>query len=121
MTARPEIRVKRVYDDPDPADGKRILVDRIWPRGMSKDRAAVDFWAKEAAPSTGLRKSFAHDPARWDEFRRRYFAELDANPEAVRALREAIGEGPATLLYAAKREPENNAVALKAYLEGRAR
>ena len=114
---KPEIRVKRVYEEPDPADGRRILVDRIWPRGMSRETAAIDHWAKEAAPSTELRKSFAHDPARWEEFRRRYFAELDANPEAVAALRAEIGEGPATLLYAAKREPENNAVALKEYLE----
>lgn len=119
MSARPEIRVRRVYEAPDPADGTRILVDRIWPRGLAKEKAAVDHWAKEAAPSTALRKSFAHDPARWDEFRRRYFAELDANPEAVAALRRMIGEGPATLLYAARREPENNATALKEYLERR--
>lgn len=119
MPARPELRVKRVYEAPDPADGRRILVDRIWPRGLSREKAAIDHWAKEAAPSTALRKSFSHDPARWDEFRRRYFAELDANPEAVAALREAIGGRPATLLYAARREPENNAVALKAYLERR--
>lgn len=117
MAHRPEIRVKWVYEAPDPADGRRILVDRIWPRGISRERAAIDHWAQEAAPSTALRKSFAHDPARWDEFRRRYFAELDANPEAVAALRALIGAGPATLLYAARREPENNAVALKEYLE----
>ncbi len=119
MAARPEIRVKRVYEAPDPADGRRILVDRIWPRGLSKQKAAIDHWAKEAAPSTALRRWFDHDPARWDEFRRRYFAELDASPEAVAALREMIGDGPATLVYAARREPENNAVALREYLERR--
>ncbi len=119
MPARPEIRVKRIHEAPDPADGRRILVDRVWPRGISRERAALDHWARDAAPSTALRKWFDHDPARWDEFRRRYFAELDANPEALAALREAIGDGPATLLYAARREPENNAVALKAYLERR--
>ena len=119
MAARPDIHVRRVYEAPGPADGRRILVDRIWPRGISREKAAIDHWAREAAPSTALRKSFAHDPARWPEFRRRYFAELDANPEAVAALRGEIGEGPATLLYAAKREPENNATALKEYLERR--
>ena len=119
MASRPEIRVKRAYEEPEPGDGRRILVDRMWPRGVKKADAAIDHWAKAAAPSTELRKWYHHDPERWDEFRRRYFAELDANPEAVAELREAIGDGPATLVFSSKEERYNNAVALKEYLENK--
>jgi uncharacterized protein YeaO (DUF488 family) len=119
MAGKPEIRVKRAYEDAAKSDGRRILVDRMWPRGVKKGDAVIDHWAKEAAPSTELRKWYHADPERWDEFRRRYFAELDDNPEAVAELREAIGEGPATLVFSSKEERFNNAVALKEYLEGK--
>ncbi len=119
MGGKPDIRLKRVYEDAGPGDGRRILVDRIWPRGVAKAEAAIDHWAKAAAPSTGLRKWYGHEPEKWDEFRRRYFAELDANSEAVARLREAIGDGPATLVFSSREARFNNAVALKAYLEGK--
>jgi uncharacterized protein YeaO (DUF488 family) len=106
-----------VYDEPEEKDGRRILVDRLWPRGLSREKAAVDAWLKELAPSTELRKWFGHDPEKWDEFRRRYFAELDANGAAVAALRQEIGKGKATLLYGTKETEHNNAVALEEYLK----
>lgn len=108
--------LKRVYERPSDADGTRILVDRLWPRGLSKDEARVDFWLKEIAPSTELRRWFGHDPARWAEFQQRYRAELEANPDAVAELKAAIGQGPATLVYGAKDEEHNDAVVLAAYL-----
>ena len=111
-----QIRLKRVYDPPAPEDGKRVLVDRLWPRGLAKDKAAVDLWLKEAAPSAELRRWFGHRPERWDEFRRRYEAELDRNRAALQPLRE--GEGTMTLLYAARDPEHNNAVALARYLAG---
>lgn len=112
------IQVKRAYDPPAPEDGYRVLVDRLWPRGLSKDRAAVDEWLREVAPSTDLRRWFAHDPARWAEFRRRYSAELAAPAarEAVARLRALAARGGITLLYAATDEVHNNAVALRQYL-----
>ena len=109
-----EIHVKRIYEPPAEDDGLRILVDRIWPRGVSKAQAAIDAWWKELAPSTELRKQFDHDPALWDEFRARYFQQLDATD-----LSEAtamIKDRRATLLFAAKEERYNNAVALREYL-----
>lgn len=113
------IKVKRVYDPPAPEDGLRILVDRLWPRGLSKEAARIDCWLKDAAPSAELRRWFGHDPARWDEFRRRYAAELRANPEALESLRAMLrGRGAATLLFAARDAERNNAVALKEMLEG---
>jgi uncharacterized protein YeaO (DUF488 family) len=112
------LRVKRVYDTPDETDGRRILVDRLWPRGLSREKAAVDVWLKDPSPSAELRKWFGHDPARWDEFRRRYFAELDANEAAVAELRKEIGKGNATLVFGAKDTEHNNAVALREYLTG---
>lgn len=115
-----DIRVKRAYRAARRSDGARILVDRLWPRGMSKERFRLDHWAKELAPSTGLRNWYDHDPARWDEFRKRYTAELDARPGEVEELLARASEGPVTLLYAAKDEELNNAVALKAYLENHA-
>ena len=110
------IRTKRVYDPPAAVDGTRILVDRLWPRGLKKENAAVDLWLREAAPSHELRRWFGHDPARWDEFRRRYAAELGANRTALRPLLEA--SGPLTLLFAARDPEHNNALALAAWLAG---
>ena len=110
--------IKRVYEPASADDGRRILVDRLWPRGLTKEKAGVDLWLKEIAPSAELRKWFGHDPAKWDEFRRRYHAELDSNGEALQALKEAIGKGPATLLYGARDEQHNHAVALQDLLRG---
>lgn len=109
-----QIRTKRVYDPPEPADGKRVLVDRLWPRGLRKQDAAVDLWLKEAAPSHELRRWFGHDPAKWDEFQRRYAAELEARHAALEPLL-AIHE-PLTLLFAAQDRERNNAVALARWL-----
>lgn len=112
------IRVRRVYDTPDPADGARILVDRLWPRGLPKARARIDHWYRELAPSDALRRWFGHDPARWDAFRRRYRAELVAAGrwDQVRALAAQARRQPITLLFAAKDERYNNAVALAEFL-----
>lgn len=110
-----EFRVKRVYESPKADDGERVLVDRLWPRGLSKKKAAVDRWEQELAPSDALRRWFAHDAKKWSEFRRRYFAELDAQPAGLDALRAMHGR--VTLLFAARDEEHNNAVALKEYLE----
>jgi len=107
--------VKRIYERPTAGDGRRILVDRLWPRGLSREKAGVDAWLRELAPSDALRKWFAHDPAKWPEFRRRYFAELKKK-HAAAAVREAAGGGPATLLFAARDEQHNNAVALREFL-----
>lgn len=109
-------KVKRVYEQPAKEDGQRVLVDRIWPRGLSKAVAAVDLWLKEIAPSSALRTWFGHDPDRWDGFQKRYFQELDGNKEAVDKLIALAREGPVTLLYGARDESHNNAVALKRYL-----
>ena len=111
-----DIAVKRVYETPDNADGQRVLVDRIWPRGVSKEHAALALWLKEIAPSDGLRKWFGHEPQRWAEFRERYGAELDRNGEAVAQLRDLLRHGKITLLYGAPDEAHNNAVALAGYL-----
>jgi uncharacterized protein YeaO (DUF488 family) len=110
------IAVKRAYDPPAQADGQRVLVDRVWPRGVTKDTLRLDAWMKELAPSTGLRKWFGHDPLRWDGFRARYFRELDVQPEAVATLLDRCARGRLTLVYGAKDTAHNNAVALKAYL-----
>ena len=111
--------VKRIYEAAEGSDGRRILIDRLWPRGMSKARARVDFWAKDVAPSHELRRWYDHEPSRWDEFRSRYFTELDANPEGVKHLREQLGEGAATILFGSKETRLNNATALKQYLEAK--
>jgi len=113
------IRVKRVYDAPEPEDGARFLVDRLWPRGVKREALQLEGWLKELAPSDELRRWFGHDPARWEAFQRRYFAELDARPEVWEPLLEAARRGNLTLLYAARDAEHNNAVALKAYLEGK--
>ncbi len=115
-TARHAIHLKRAYEAPAPGDGQRLLVDGLWPRGLSKERLEAEAWLKALAPSTGLRKWFGHDPARWDAFRARYFAELAANPEALAQLRGYLARGPVTLLYGARDEEHNNAVALRDYL-----
>jgi uncharacterized protein YeaO (DUF488 family) len=110
------IRLKRVYEEPSPDDGLRILVERLWPRGLSKRRAAVDEWMKDIAPSPELRRWFGHDPAKWEEFRGRYWAELERNQDAVAELRRKIREGTVTLVYAARDEQHNAALALWEYL-----
>lgn len=110
-----DIKIKRVYEKPSASDGKRILIDRLWPRGLSKAEAQVDLWLKEIAPSGELRKWFGHEPEKWDEFRKRYRAELDKNKDAVSQLKSAA-TGKTTLLYAAKDTEHNNAVVLKEYL-----
>ncbi len=112
-----DLRVKRAYRAARRSDGKRVLVDRIWPRGLAKDRLRLDAWAKELAPSTDLRAWFGHDPKKWEEFCRRYARELDGKPEEVEALRQSLRDGPVTLVYGAKDEEHNNALALKRYLE----
>ncbi len=112
-----DIAVKRVYEPPAKADGQRVLVDRLWPRGVSKKDAELTLWLKEIAPTDDLRKWFGHEPERWVEFRKRYWAELDGNTEAVAQLRGVLGEGKVTLLYGAHDEAHNNAVALAAYLK----
>lgn len=111
------IYIKRAYEPAQPEDGKRYLVDRLWPRGIKREALRLDGWQPETAPSDALRRWFAHDPARWDEFQTRYFAELDAKPQAWQPLMEAAQQGDVTLVYAARDSLHNNAVALKRYLE----
>jgi|SRR3954447_468145 uncharacterized protein YeaO (DUF488 family) len=115
------IRLKRAYEPPSKSDGQRILVERLWPRGLTKARAAIDQWLKDVAPSPELRKWFAHDPAKWKQFQRSYWKELQANKEAVDVLRRMAKKGTVTLVYAARDEEHNGAMALKAFLEGRKR
>jgi uncharacterized protein YeaO (DUF488 family) len=110
------VQIKRVYDQPLKGDGFRILVDRLWPRGLSKEKAKVDLWVKEIAPSDSLRKWFAHDPLKWDEFRTRYSSELNKKKELFSMIAGKPGQ-PVTLLYGAKEEKFNNAVALREYLK----
>jgi len=112
-------RVKRVYDEPSKEDGFRVLVDRLWPRGLSKERASLDLWLKDVAPSAELRRWFGHDPDRWDEFRRRYAVELKEQKDAIKLLREKGRAGTVTLLFSARDEQHNNAVALREYLARR--
>lgn len=114
-----EVKIKRVYDAPDGDDGTRILVDRLWPRGLTKERACVDVWLKDIAPSTELRKWFGHDPAKWEQFRERYHRELEANVNLVSLLKEKLKGGAVTLLFAAKDAEHNEAVALQEWLNRR--
>jgi uncharacterized protein YeaO (DUF488 family) len=107
------IKLKRAYEPPAPEDGTRILVDRLWPRGISKKKAAIDEWMKEIAPSTKLRKWFGHDPARWNEFRHRYAEELRKNAALIAQLRSLAKQGPITLVYSARDEIRNDAVVLR--------
>ena len=111
------IRVERAYGATPHAHGARYLVDRIWPRGVTRDAIRLDGWLREVAPSDRLRRWFGHDPKRWTEFEKRYFAELDANPAAVAPLVDAVKRGDVTLVFGAKDEEHNNAVALRGYLE----
>lgn len=111
-------KTKRVYDPPAPDDGTRVLVDRLWPRGISKDKASLDLWLKEIAPSKELREEFHHDPQKWDEFWREYVDEIKGYSEEVKKLRDLGDQGAVTLLFAAKDPFYNNATVLKSYLEG---
>lgn len=116
------IRVKRVYEAPSAADGFRILVDRLWPRGLSREHAHIDAWLKTISPSNELRRWFNHDPARWDAFKTRYFAELEAEPAAVAELTGLVGHHrTVSLLFGAREEQFNNAHALAEFLEARRR
>lgn len=111
------ISIKRAYESPDSQDGVRILVDRVWPRGISKETLHLDTWMKDVAPSTALRKWFAHDPARWEEFQHRYSSELDANRSSWEPIVAATKKHKnVTLIYSAKDADHNNALALKEYL-----
>lgn len=111
------IRLKRAYEAAESGDGFRILVDRLWPRGISKSTARIDLWLKEIAPSTTIRKWFDHDPSKWNTFRRRYFKELDGHTEIFSELKQHVHDGAVTLTYGAKDTEHNDAVALKEYLE----
>ena len=111
------IQLKRVYDKAAPEDGKRFLVERLWPRGIKKSALGIDAWLKEFGPSTSLRKWFGHDPRRWEEFRRRYFHELEKNTEALKPIQRAAERGRVTLIYSSHDTEHNNAVALREFLE----
>lgn len=111
------IKLKRAYEAPAKTDGKRILVERLWPRGLTREAAKLDDWFKEIAPSLELRKWYGHDPEKWPEFQKRYRAELAANKDAARRLRALCEKGTVTFVYAAKDEERNSAVVLKSYLE----
>jgi uncharacterized protein YeaO (DUF488 family) len=115
------IKLKRVYEKPARDDGFRVLVERLWPRGLTKERAAVDLWLKQVAPSPALRKWFGHDPARWQRFQKRYWEELAEKKEAVQLLKHKGRQGTVTLVYAARDEEHNGALALKRFLAGRQR
>jgi len=116
VSRKPTIHLKRAYEAPEASDGRRILVERLWPRGITKEKAALDAWLKDVSPSPELRKWYAHDAGKWPEFQRRYRAELDANPAGVAAVREAVGPGPATFVFAAKDPVRNSATLLREYL-----
>lgn len=115
MTAA--IKLKWVYEPASTEDGRRILVDRLWPRGMTKERLAIAYWAKSVSPSNELRKWYGHDPDKWEEFRARYFSELQSNPDGVRDLLAHLGSGTVTFLYSSKEHRINNAVALRDYVQ----
>jgi uncharacterized protein YeaO (DUF488 family) len=114
-------RLKRVYEEPSPEDRYRVLVERLWPRGITKQRAGLDLWLKEISPSPELRKWYRHDVAKWKDFQDRYIAELKDNPDAVKLLKDKGKEGIVTLLYAAHDEEHNSALVLKRFLEQRKR
>ncbi len=117
---RSALLLKRVYEKTSPGDGTRILVDRLWPRGLSKEKANVDLWLKDIAPSDGLRKWFGHEPGRWTQFKKKYARELAGREDLVAFVRTKVSEGTVTLLFAAADSSHNNAVALKDYIETRA-
>jgi uncharacterized protein YeaO (DUF488 family) len=106
-------RIKRVYEPPDKHDGRRILVDRLWPRGLTKEKAGIDLWLKDIAPSTELRKWFSHNPDRWEEFKERYLAELKDNSGQIQLLKQELDKGNVTLVYSAKDEKHNQAVVIR--------
>ncbi len=114
------IKLKRVYDEESPDDGVRYLIERLWPRGVKKESLHIDGWLKGAGPSTELRKWFSHDPEKWQEFRQRYFTELDRAPDVWAPIRDASRRGAVTLLYSSHDTEHNNAVALKDYIEHKA-
>ena len=114
-----QIDLKRAYDPPAKSDGRRVLVDRVWPRGIAKDDLRIDAWLQDLAPSTELRKWFGHDPAKWDEFRKRYGRELEQRSEALEELLDKARAGHVTLVFSARDTEHNNAVALREYLERR--
>ncbi len=111
------IQIKRIYEDPAATDGRRILVDRLWPRGLSKDKAKIDYWAKDIAPSTELRQWYGHDPAKWTAFQKKYAAELRANDKYLTELLHQIDNKLVTLLFGSQETTLNNAYALKLYLD----
>jgi uncharacterized protein YeaO (DUF488 family) len=113
------LKIKRVYLEPEPTDGTRILVDRLWPRGLTKEKAKVDLWMKEIAPSTELRKWFAHDPAKWPQFQSRYLEELKLHNDLLHTLRHQAAHGPVTLVYGARDEEHNEAVILQKLLQSK--
>jgi uncharacterized protein YeaO (DUF488 family) len=111
------IKIKRVYEQPDKDDGVRILVDRLWPRGLTKEKASVDLWLKDIAPSSELRKWFAHDPEKWKRFRGRYETEISHNHDLIKVLKQKARKGTITLIYGARDEEHNEAWVLKQFLE----
>lgn len=115
------IKLKRAYEKASRVDGERILVERLWPRGLTKERAALDLWLKDVAPSPELRKWFGHDPSRWEQFQERYRKELEEKEEAVRLLKQKGKDGTVTLVYAARDEKHNGALVLKRFLENHKR
>jgi uncharacterized protein YeaO (DUF488 family) len=115
------IQLKRAYDAAEPTDGTRFLIERLWPRGVKKASLPIEAWLKDAGPSTELRKWFSHDPAKWDEFRKRYFHELTANPDAWEPVLEAARHGTVTLIYSSHDTEHNNAVALEEFLNNHLR
>ena len=122
MTNKPEagnLKLKRAYEPANRSDGTRVLIDRLWPRGVRKEEAKIDEWMKDIAPSTSLRKWFGHDPARWPEFRRRYEAEVEQHPDLLQRLRALAREGSLTLVFSAHDEEHNDAVVLRQLILGR--
>jgi uncharacterized protein YeaO (DUF488 family) len=113
------INIKRIYEQPSPGDGKRILIDRLWPRGLKKEDARIDEWMKEVAPGNELRKWFNHDPNKWGEFKKRFFSELRGKQDVVDGIISAARKGTVTLLFGSKEERFNNAVALKEYIDAK--
>lgn len=111
------IQIKRVYEEPNKDDGKRILIDRLWPRGLTKEKAAIDLWIKEISPTTDLRKWFGHEEGKWDEFKKRYTQELQKNHDLIEQLIQELKSGKVTLVYGAKDIEHNDAIVLKEYLE----
>ena len=112
-----KVKIRRVYEEAKREDGKRILVDRLWPRGLRKAEVKVDLWLKEIAPSTALRKWFSHEPSKWEEFKKRYSVELEKNNEQISLLEREVSEGKVTLVYGAKDQEHNGAVVLREFLE----